>query len=279
MTRSRIALRATLVSLLIGAGWVTGRPAAEGSPVTIVLADDLEVTSLENGLWLYRATVEMNGRPVESNGLVVAGGGAGSGGAIVIDTPWTDALTARLLDWAEAGFGRVAAVVATHFHADRLGGIAEVHRRGIASYGHAETARLAIAGGLEPPGATFESELILSTGGRSVELFFPGPGHSPDNVVAWLPESRLLFGGCLVKSSGAQGLGFLGDAVLERWSASLEELLARYPEARSVVPGHGAAGGPEAIRHTLELVREQADPEPAHREPDERARADGRAGA
>ncbi len=247
MSGARLALRVTLASVLL----VVACLAAGSPPPAIRLAGGLELERLEDDLWLYRASIEMDGHPVGANGLVIGG----PQGAIVIDTPWNDELTARLLDWAESSFGPIAAVIATHFHADRLGGIAEVRRRGIPSYGHAETARLAVATELPPPGSSFEDELLLTTGDRTVELLFPGPGHSPDNSVVWLPRERLLFGGCLVKSAAAKGLGNLGDAVVDGWPASLERLLARYPDARIVVPGHGAAGGLEAVRHTLDLVR------------------------
>ncbi len=224
---------------------------AESPPAEVSLGPDLRLEALGGDLWLYRATIEMSGRPVESNGLVLGGGG----GALIVDTPWNDELTARLLDWTEGRYGSVAAVVATHFHADRLGGIAEVHRRDINSYGHAETERIALENDLPPPASTFVEELVLSVGGRSVELFFPGPGHSPDNSVVWLPDRRFLFGGCLLKSTAWGSLGFLGDAVVDAWGGSLEALLARYPDADMVLPGHGAGGGLETVRHTLDLVR------------------------
>lgn len=236
-----------LTSLFSTAGCLV---AASSAPVT-VLADDLELQRLDKGLWLYRATVDWSGRPVSSNGLVITG----PDGTIVIDTPWNDRLTSLLLDWAEASFGKIAAVVSTHFHADRLGGISEVKRRNISSYGHVETARLALEHDLPPPATTFEDRLALSTGTESVEIFFPGPGHSPDNTVVWLPARRFLFGGCLLKSTSWNRLGFLGDAVVEGWTASLEVLLDRYPQAGAVVPGHGDAGGLEVVRHTSDLVR------------------------
>ena len=37
-----------------------------------------------------------------------------------------------------------------------------------------------------------------------MEVFYPGPGHAPDNVVVWVGRERLLFGGCLLKDEEAQ---------------------------------------------------------------------------
>ena len=56
----------------------------------------------------------------------------------------------------------------------------------------------------------------------------------------------------------AQNAGNLSDAVLAAWPATLDSLLVRFPDARIVVPGHGAPGGPELIRHTKALLSEAA---------------------
>ncbi len=230
-------------------------PTAAGEPtldpgLAVRLDAELELEPLGEGLWLWRGVGRFSGRPVPANGLVVAGDGE----AVVVDTPWTDRLTGLLLGWVEEEVGPVAAVVATHFHPDRLGGIGEVERRGIASWGQRQTARLAAAADLRPPAASFLRQHVLEAAGAELELFFPGPGHSPDNVVVYLPGARLLFGGCLLKSATSTGLGYLGDADVESWAASLAAVGARFPDALRVVPGHGAPGGRELLEHTRELV-------------------------
>lgn len=236
--------------LLASALSTLGCSGAEAAPETQVLSEDLFVERLQDSVWLYRATFEMDIGPVESNGLVVAA----DSGVWVIDTPWTDELTKRLLDWVEAERGPIQGVVATHFHEDRMGGLAEVHRRGIASYGHAETRRIGLERNLPVPETTFTETLTLGSGSQAIELFYPGGGHSPDNVTAWLPGHRILFGGCALKATAWKGLGFLGDAVVGEWAPSLEALLGRYPNAETVVPGHGGIGGLEIVRHTRDLV-------------------------
>ena len=46
----------------------------------------------------------------------------------------------------------------------------------------------------------------------TIEVFFPGAGHTRDNLVVWLPEHRVLFGGCMVKSARGRTPGNLADA-------------------------------------------------------------------
>lgn len=217
----------------------------------IRLADELVLRPLAPGLWLHVSTFPIDGRPVAANGLVVAG----AGGALLLDTPWTAELTARLLDWIGGELGvPVLGVVATHFHADAAGGLAAAHERGIPTYGSRRTAELAAGRGEPAPRTTFADRLPFAAGGIAAELYFPGPGHSPDNVAVWLPEQRALFGGCLVKSAEASGPGNLADADLAAWPAALGRLRERYPETALIVPGHGRPGGWELLDNTHRLV-------------------------
>lgn len=243
----RIAL--VLATGFLGLG--EGKLSASGAGVAVELGAGLEVEVLEKDLWLYRATaIREPFGAVTSNGLIVAG----SEGVWLIDTPWNDEQTTALLDWIEQEVGAPRGLVATHYHQDRLGGIAEAHRRGLETWGHAETARLAPSGGLEPPSHTFDSHVELSTGSESFEVFYPGGGHTLDNTVVWFPERQLLVGGCLIKSAGSKSAGFVGDAVLDAWPESLAVLGRRYPDARLVIPGHGASGTLDLLAHTAELV-------------------------
>lgn len=81
-----------------------------------------------------------------------------------------------------------------------------------------------------------------------------GAGHSPDNVVVWFPERRVLFGGCLVKNATTRSAGNLADADLGGWPRALERLEERYPEAALIVPGHGEPGGWELVENTRRVV-------------------------
>ena len=62
-------------------------------------------------------------------------------------------------------------------------------------------------------------------------MFYPGPAHSRDNVVVWLPESRVLFGTCAVRAAAANALGNVVDADVKEWPASIRRVLERYGAA------------------------------------------------
>jgi len=86
-----------------------------------------------------------------------------------------------------------------------------------------------------------------------VELFYPGPTHTIDNIVAWIPDDGGLFGGCMLKSTTEDDLGNLGDAVVAAWPASGRRVAHHYPAARHIIPGHGTATG-KALSHTIALA-------------------------
>lgn len=214
----------------------------------------LSILPLEEGIWRHVTTMVMeSGRPVPANGLIVTSGGE----ALLIDTGWTSAQTGAILDWIENDLRHeTIGVVVTHFHPDCMGGIDLAIERGLETWGSSLTARLARERGLGAPRSTFDDHLTVAVGGRVVELYYPGAGHAPDNIVAWIPERRLLFAGCLVKSARAADLGFRGDADMAAWPGSVTAVRARFPDAHLIVPGHGEPGSSAMYDNTLRLLLE-----------------------
>lgn len=248
----KIMLR-TLVLLLAAHLLAMAGPARAQSPDEgYRLTPDLHVRPLGDGVWLHTWWMETPeyGR-FSSNGMVVTSGRE----ALLIDTPVDDALTERLLQWASDSLGAVVRrAVLTHAHNDRMGGIAALKRAGIVSYASPRTADRAEAQQWPGPDSLLADEQSLSVGNQSALIFFPGAGHTPDNIVVWLEPERLLFGGCFLKSEASQALGNLADADVTAWPASVRRLMSRFPGAEVVVPGHGAVGGFRTITHTLDLL-------------------------
>lgn len=244
--------RLTLLVLTLAASAFATPPAPQQ------LSPDLSVRELAPGVWLHTSWADVPGfGRVPANGLVVVSDGE----AAMVNTPWDDALTARLMDWMSSSLGvRTTTVIPTHAHNDNLGGLAEAHRRGARSIAMEATRELARAGGNPVPLQGFTALAELPVGSRTLELRFSGGGHTRDNIVVWLQDAGLLFGGCLVKSGDATGLGYTGEADLPDWPGTIRTVMDLYPGARVVVPGHGAPGGQELLTHTLDLLRASATP-------------------
>lgn len=246
--RLPVPARSAVLALLIVATTTLG---ADG-PVEgwLPLGEDLRVRRLAQDLWLHESDTQWQSKTVPANGLIVLG----REGVLIVDTPWKEDQTARLLDWvAEELEAPVLGLLGTHFHPDSFGGIAEAHRRGIVTWGHSLTGDLARQHDREAPKQTFDDRWSLSIGDERVEAVYLGPGHAPDNFMVWLAGRRLLFAGCAVKASSWTNLGYLGDADLERWPATLEAAAKEF-DAVTVIPGHGPPGGPGLLAHTLGLL-------------------------
>ncbi len=216
------------------------------------ISDDLTVRKLAEDVYLHTSLTELkNYGRISANGLIYTS----EGKALIIDTPWTDEETAGLISWIEDTLhAAVTGVVVTHWHQDCMGGLAEVHRRHIISYGFSGTADIARLKELPVPVKTFSDSLNLKTGGGSCLCWFPGEGHTSDNIIVWIPGKKLLFGGCLVKSMAARGPGNTLDANMTEWPKTIQRLLDRYPDIMITVPGHGAPGGRELLIHTREIL-------------------------
>jgi glyoxylase-like metal-dependent hydrolase (beta-lactamase superfamily II) len=87
-----------------------------------------------------------------------------------------------------------------------------------------------------------------------IEVFYPGPGHTQDNIVIWLAKTQTLFGGCFVKSLGSKTLGNTDDASIEDWPQSIKKVQDKYPYIKTIVPGHGKVGGKRLLNHTEQLA-------------------------
>ena len=173
-----------------------------------------------------------------------------------MDSSWDDKLTKELIEMVEKKFQkRVTDVIITHAHADRIGGIKTLKERGIKAHSTALTAELAKKSGYEEPLGDLQTVTNLKFGNMKVETFYPGKGHTEDNIVVWLPQYNILVGGCLVKSTSAKDLGNVADAYVNEWSTSIENVLKRYRNINSVVPGHGEVGDRGLLLHTLDLLK------------------------
>jgi metallo-beta-lactamase class B len=200
------------------------------------------------------------------------------GTLIFAGSPYTPEATHRLLDWTQMRYGpRKIVAIATHFHFDAAGGISAWKQAGarvIASdltaealTKHGKTMWKTMVGFLEKdpeqaarfnglevpvPSETFHASegMKLLFGHETVELRYPGPGHTNDNIVVWFPARGALFGGCLV--IGMDRIGYTGDADLDRWPQTIKSLISLRPS--TVVPGHGERFGPDLLDHTLTLL-------------------------
>jgi len=190
---------------------------------------------------------------VASNGLIYLNNQE----AAVFDTP-ADSIAAReLIRWITVEKkSKIVGVVINHFHDDCLKTLSIFHELNIPSFAYNKTILLANRAGKEAPQIGFADRMGLEVGRVKVLNRYFGEAHTSDNIVSYIPTDKVLFGGCMVKSSGS-GKGNLNDANVDEWSLTIANIKASFPRIRVVVPGHGAHGGKELLTYTADLFEQK----------------------
>jgi len=242
---------------------------AEGLP-TAELAKDLVIRDLAPGVHVI-----VHSHPWAANSLLVQ---MANGDLVLCDPTYTPAAMRLVLAWAKQRYGdRRIVAINTHFHVDRIGGNEALLEQKIPIHGSDLLAKTLAERGaahrrwvLEnvkdqaaltaeyrtqkdiPPDHLFPAAqgLTLPFGDEQVVLHYPGPGHSPDNLVVYFPSRGILFGGCLV--AAGERIGNTTDADLTRWGDSIRDLRRFTPKV--VIPGHGDRYDPGLLDHTLKLL-------------------------
>ena len=173
--------------------------------------------------------------------------------AIVFDTPTNNDTSSELISWITSSLNcKIKAVVINHYHIDCLGGLKEFHINNIKSYASNLTIELANEHKKETPSMGFKKAITLQVGKQKVINSFFGEAHSKDNIVSYIPSEKVLFGGCAIKSIGANK-GNLNDANVDEWSITVEKIKKEYKNLTYVVPGHGRFGRTELLDYTTDL--------------------------
>ena len=207
--------------------------------------------------------IQMDG----SWGLNNTGFIVGADGVVVIDTCFTE----RRSRWFYEAVRKTAAerairtLVNTHHHGDHTHGN-YVFLPAATIIGHEKCREEVIAAGLgtkgmfpgvdwgeivvAPPVVTFEDRLNLYIDSLRVELIFVGPAHTTNDIVAWVPERRVLFSGDIVFN---QSTPFALMGSVAGWLEALERLKGLGIE--TIVPGHGPVCGPEVLDEVGDYLR------------------------
>lgn len=215
---------------------------------------EFTISAIADNVYQHTSYLNVDGVGwVDSNGLVVVDANK----ALIIDTPWSVHDTNTLVQWIAAQKFELIGSVSTHWHQDRSAGIGFLNEHKIPTYASLFTNEL-LAKHSKPMASNILTNPNATLLNGTVEVFYPGPGHSEDNLIVWLPSLQLLFAGCLVRSLNWQHLGFVGDANLIKWPQTIRTLLTTYPNIQTVIPGHGQLGNVDILMHTLALA-EQAN--------------------
>ncbi len=203
------------------------------------------------GIYAY---VQLDG----SWGLNNSGFIKGKDSLTLIDTCFTEARTKAYLEAIRSvSLLPMKTLINTHHHGDHTHGNYLVPEAAI--IGHRLCRQTVIDTGLQalhplfpgvkwgdlelaPPNITFNDHMDIYIDDLKVELIFMGPAHTTNDIVAWLPERKLLFAGDLIFN---QGTPFVAMGSVSGSLLALKRL--RELGAETIIPGHGSVCGPEVM--------------------------------
>jgi glyoxylase-like metal-dependent hydrolase (beta-lactamase superfamily II) len=221
---------------------------AEGAPV-------MRAQQVSPSSW-YVEGLSALGSPANQNFISNAAFIVTPAGVVVIDALGSPALAERLVAEIRKVTSRpITHVIVTHYHADHIYGLQTFKALGARIIAHCEareylnsdTARLRLEASRQElaPWVDEKTRLVeadewidgsktLVIGGVELRLINVGPSHTPEDLVIYLPQEKVLFAGDLVFRNR---IPYVGQADSRHWIAALETLLTF--EAQIIVPGHG----------------------------------------
>nr|ALG03681.1 beta-lactamase [uncultured bacterium] len=223
-------------------------------PKEVYKSNDLIVTQITENSFVHTSFLQTNDfGNVPCNGLIVTNNNE----AIIFDTPTNDKNSEELINWIKETLKcKINAIIPCHFHEDCVGGLKAFHNNDIPSYANFKTIEFAKEINSAVPKNGFRDSLTLKVGDEIVTAMFFGEGHTRDNIVGYFPSENVMFGGCLIKEIGASK-GYLGDANVADWSATVEKVKKEYPNVKIIVPGHGEYGDIKLLNYTINLFKAQ----------------------
>lgn len=233
-------------------------------------AQTLTPIQLSPAVW-YVQGLSALGSPANQNFISNAAFIVTTQGVVVIDALGSPAMAQQLVAAIRQVTPQpISHVIVTHYHADHIYGLQVFKALGARilahhaarSYLNSDTARLRLQASRQElaPWIDASTELVdadqwldadheLLLGGLRLQLRHMGPAHTPEDLVVYLPQERVLLAGDLVFRAR---IPFVGQADSRRWIQALDNLLAL--DVRLIVPGHGPVS--ESARADMQLTRD-----------------------
>lgn len=144
-------------------------------------------------------------------------------------------------------------VINTHHHGDHTGSNSRLQGAGAVIVA-SENARQNMIESRFPgqPSITFEQRANVMLGGKKVELYYFGRGHTNGDVVAYFPADRTLATGDLYVTGVGQLIDYAAGGSAKEWTRTLDGVLGL--DFDVAIPGHGVVAKKEDVRKFREFT-------------------------
>jgi metallo-beta-lactamase class B len=213
----------------------------------------LKISHLTGDFYIYTTYNTYEGNKIPANGMYLVT----ENGVALFDTPWDTTQFQPLLDSIKLKHIKdVTICIATHWHSDRTDGLEYYKQKGIKTYTTKLTDDLSKKNNKKRAEYLIEKDTIFNIGQYSFETYYPGQGHTEDNIVLWFNKEKVLYGGCLIKGAEAKNLGYLGDGNVFEYETTLKNVRKKYPNPKYIIVSHHNWNNINSLKHSIKMAKE-----------------------
>lgn len=211
----------------------------------------LVISHLTGDFYVYTTYNTYEDSRVPANGMYLVT----SEGVFMFDTPWDTTQFQPLLDSIQFRHNKpVIGCIATHWHSDKTAGLEYYRQQGIHTYTTTLTDEWSKKNNKKRAEFLMAKDTVFRIGSYSFETYYPGEGHTADNIVIWFKKEKILYGGCLIKGVDAENLGYLGDANVMEYAATLKKVQKKCRKPRFIVIAHSDWKNIHSLKHSIRLA-------------------------
>lgn len=213
----------------------------------------LEIYHLAGDFYIYTTYNTYEDYKVPANGMYLVT----DQGVVMFDTPWDTTQFQPLLDSIKLKHNKtVLACFATHWHSDKTNGLEYYRQQGIKTYTTILTDELSKKNNKKRAEFLMAKDTVFNIGKYSFEIYYPGQGHTEDNIVIWFNKEKILYGGCLIKGADAEDLGYLGDGNISEYETTLKKVQSKFRKPKFIIIAHSDWKNLNSLKHSMMMAKE-----------------------
>lgn len=213
----------------------------------------LKITHLTGDFYIYTTYNTYEKSQVPANGMYLVT----NNGVVMFDTPWDTTQFQPLLDSIKSRHKKpVVMAFATHWHSDKTAGLEYYQQQGIKTYTTVLTDELSKKNNKKRAEFLMTKDTVFQAGQYSFETYYPGEGHTTDNIVIWFKKEKILYGGCLLKGADDESLGYLGDANVTAYASTLINVQKKCRNPKFIIIAHSDWNNLNSLKHSIMMAKE-----------------------
>ena len=212
----------------------------------------LKISPLTGDFYIYTTYNTYQESQVPANGMYLVT----NDGVVMFDTPWDTTQFQPLLDSIQVKHNKnVIMCFATHWHSDKTAGLEYYRQQGIKTYTTILTDELSKKNNKKRAEFLMANDTVFHTGQFSFETYYPGQGHTEDNIIIWFKKEKILYGGCLIKGADDDNLGYTDDGNVIAYASTLKKVQKKCRKPKFIIIAHNDWKNIHSLKHSIKMAK------------------------